>query len=66
MTSILFLIERIYCNYFRSNYLRNKKLFLNFFVRFRNLHSILNILEKKMTLTTDVFFNLRTPKNAVR
>ena len=66
MTSILFLIDTIYCTYFRYNYLKNKKLFLDFFVRFRNLDSILNIFGKNMTLIADVFLNLRTPKNVVR
>ena len=45
MTHILFLIEIIYSNIFRCNYLRNKKLFLNFFFHFRNLHSILKLLK---------------------
>ena len=66
MTSILFLTETIYRNQFRSNYLKNKKLFPNFFLRFRNLHEILNICKKKMTLIADLFPNLRTPKNVVR
>ena len=65
MTSILFLTETIYCNCLRSNYLRNKKYFLNFFARFRNLDSILNIFGEKMTLIAVVFLNLRTPKNVV-
>ena len=30
MTSILFLIETIYCNIFRCSYLKNKKKFSNF------------------------------------
>ena len=62
MTSILFLIETIYCNIFRCNYLRNKKHFPNFFLHFRSLDSILQIFKKKMTLIADVFLNLRTPK----
>ena len=66
MTSILFLIETIYCNIFRCNYVRNKKLSPNFFLNFPNLYSILNIFKKKMTLIADVFLNLRTPKNVVR
>ena len=33
MTGILFLIQRIYCNVFRSNYLK-KKAFSKFFVAF--------------------------------
>ena len=66
MTSILFLTEAIYCNMFRCNYLRNEKPFLHFFVHFLNLYATLNIFKKKMTLWTDVFLNLRTPKNVVR
>ena len=63
MTSIVFLTEAIYCNIFRWNYFRNKKYFLNFFLNFLNLDSILNIFKKEMTLRADVFLNLRTPKN---
>ena len=66
MTSILFLTKTIWRIQFGSNYLKNKKLFLNFFLRFRNLHEILNICRKKMTLIADLFAKLRTPKNLVR
>ena len=66
MTSILFLIEAIYCNIFRCIYLRNEKYFLKFFSHFPNLESISNIFKKKMTLIADVFLNLRTPKYVVR
>ena len=66
MTSILFLTENIWRNQFRSNYLKNKKLFPNFFVRFRNLHEILNILKEKMSFIADLFAKLRTPKNVDR
>ena len=41
---------------------RKKKIFLNFLLNFWNLNSILNILEKKMTLTAFVFPKLRTLK----
>ena len=37
MTSILFLIKTIYCNIFRWNHLRNKKLFLHFYCIFEIL-----------------------------
>ena len=47
MTSILFLIETIYCNLFKCNYLRIKKFCFNFFLHFPNLDWILNIFEKK-------------------
>ena len=55
MASILFLRETIQRNQFRCNYLEIKKLFLNFFLHFWNLVSILNIFKKKMTLIADVF-----------
>ena len=66
MTSILFLTETIQRNQFGCTYLKNEKLFLNFLLRFRNLHSILNIYENKMTFIADSFPILRTPKNVVR
>ena len=66
MTSILFLTENIWRNQFGSNYLKNEKLFLNYFLHFRNLHEILNICKKKMSFIADLFVNLRTPKNVVR
>ena len=67
IASILFLIETIYSNIFRCNYLKKKKkTFLNFFLHFRNLDLILDIFRKKMTLIADVFSILRTPKYLVR
>ena len=45
--------------------LPQKKVFLHLFFDFWNLDSILNIFQQKMTLKSDVFFNLRTPKNVV-
>ena len=45
MTGILFVIVGIYRNQFKSNYLRNKEFFLNFFRHFKNLYQILNILK---------------------
>ena len=66
MTSILFVTENIWRNQFGSNYLKNEKLFFNFFLHFRNLHEILNICKKKMSFIADLFPKLRTPKNVVR
>ena len=66
MTSILFLTENIWRNQFRSNYLKNEKLFLKYFLDFRNLLEILNICNKKMSFIADLFAKLRTPKNVVR
>ena len=66
MTSILFLTEAIYCNIFRWTYLRNEKYFLNIFLHFLNLESILKNFKTMMTLIADVFLNLPSPKNLVR
>ena len=66
ITCTLFLIETIYSNIFRFNYVRNEKYCLNIFSHFLNLDSILNILKKTMTLIADVFLNSRTPKDVVR
>ena len=66
MTSILLLKEIIYCKILRCNYVRNEELFLDFFLLFWNLDSILKIFDVKMTLQDDVFLNLRTPKYVVR
>ena len=66
MTSTLFLIEAIYSNIFRCSYLRNEKYFLNFFLNFLNLDTILKIFKKEMTLRADVFLDLRTRKNRTK
>ena len=60
------LIETIQDSQFKCNYLRNKKHLLNLFPYFSNLYWILNILEKKKSLISDVFPKLRTPKNVVK
>ena len=41
-------------------FIQKKKVFLNFFLLFENLDSILNIFKKKTTLIADVFLNLQT------
>ena len=61
MTSILFLIVRIYSNRLKCNYLKMLMLLLNF----SNLNKILNILEKKMTLAAYVFPKLQNGKITV-
>ena len=66
MTSILVLIEIIWSNHFGRNYLKKEKFFLNFCLTFRNLHLILKIFKKKMTLIADLFPKLRTPENVFR
>ena len=45
---------------------QNKNPFMNFSLDFRNLVSILNIFQKKMTVIADVFLNLQTFKKVVR
>ena len=46
--------------------MKKEKLFLNFFLHFRNVHQILNIFKKKMTFIADLFPKLRTRKDVVR
>ena len=66
MTSIVFSKEASYCKIFTGNDLRNEKHFLNFFLHFLNLDSILKLFKQEMTLIADVFLNWRTPYNVVR
>ena len=47
MTSILFLVETIQYEQFIEIYRKNKKLFLNIFIQFSNLHEILNIFKNR-------------------
>ena len=35
---------------FKRYYLKNKRLFVNFLLQFRNVHAIQNILKKKMSI----------------
>ena len=50
MTSIPAAICRIYRNNFKRNYLKNKRLFLNFLLHFWNAHEIYSIFKKKMSI----------------
>ena len=59
MTSILFLVETIYCNIFRCNYLWKKKHFFHFFLHSRNFHLILNIFKKEDDRHSWCIFELR-------
>ena len=65
MTSILWLIEAILRNQFRYYYLKNKRVFVNFLLHFWNVHEILNIFKKRMTLIADVFPKLPSPKKGI-
>ena len=55
MTSILFVLVRIYCDQFKCHYLKNKTFFLKFLLQFSNPHENLNILKKEMSLKAYVF-----------
>ena len=45
---------------------RKQKVFSNFFFKFWDLHWIVNIFNKKITLIATFFWKLQTPKNEVR
>ena len=73
MTSILFLTEAIYCNIFRSKYLRKEKYFLIFFCFFFAFSNFTFNFEdfqkrdfQKISLVADVFLNLQTRKKVDR
>ena len=53
-------IVRIWSSLFKCNYLKNKKIFLNFLFHLWNLHQILNIFKKKMIVIANVFPKLKT------
>ena len=55
------------CNsQFKCNYLKNKKLFLDFFFHFMNLHQISIILKENMMVIANVLPKLTTIKNLFR
>ena len=66
ITNIVFKTVRICHPQFNSNYLKNKKNFLNFVFHFWCIHQILKIFKEKMTLIANVFLKLQTVKNFVR
>ena len=66
MTSILFGIVRISGSLFKCNYIKNKKILINFLCRLWNLHQILNIFEKKIIAVGNVFPKLETVKDLVK
>ena len=66
MTSTLFVVVRICRNQFKYNKLKIQKLFFNTLHNFWNLHQILNILKKNMTLVAYVFSKLQNVKGMVR
>ena len=66
MTSILFGIVRICRPRLKCNYFWNQKHFVIFLFHFWNLHQTLNILKKKMVVTTTLFQKLPTVKDLIR
>ena len=66
MTSILFEIVKICSSLSKCNYLRNKKVFLIFFLHLWNLHQIWNIFQKEMIVIANVFSRLQTLKDLVK
>ena len=66
MASILFKNVRICNSQFKSNFLKNEKLFLDFLFHFRILHQILNSLKQKIIVIANVFPKLKTLKGLLR
>ena len=60
--SILAVIDRINRYQFKSNYLKNHRVFAIFVLHFLYLHEISNVLKKSMCLKGQVFLKLFTPK----
>ena len=65
MTSILFVIGKIYLKQLKCTYLKKKKLFLIFFHYLLNFDQILNTIFKKMTLIAHVFLKIEAAKVVV-
>ena len=64
MTSIHSAICRIFCNNFKRYYLKNGRLFLDFLLKFWNVHKIYNILKKRIRVLAFLFPNLLFRKEA--
>ena len=64
-TSILVIMERIYCYQFKSNYLKSRRVFAIFVFHCWYLHEISNVLEKNMSLVGQVFLKLLTLKDVL-
>ena len=62
MASIPFKIVTISNSQFKSDYLSNEKLFLNFLFHFWNARQILNILKKRVIIIPNAFPKLETVK----
>ena len=55
MTSIPAALRRIYRNNLKRHYLRNKELFLYFFLHFSNMHEIYSTFKKKLSILAQLF-----------
>ena len=58
MTSIPAAICRIYHNKFKRHYLKNKWLFLDYLLRFWNVHEIYIIFKTEVSIQTYIFQKL--------
>ena len=63
---MLLRIVRICSSLFKSNYLKNEKVFLSFLFHLWNLHEVLNIFKTRPIVRADVFPNFQTVKDLVR
>ena len=64
-TSIVVIMERIYCYQFKSNYLKSLRVFAIFVFHCWYLHETSNVLEKNMSLVGQVFLKLLTLKDVL-
>ena len=62
MTSIPVVICRFSNNKFKRLYLKKKKLFVDFFLHFWNMHEIENIEKKKKSILAQLLPKLLVPK----
>ena len=62
-TSILVIMGRIYRYQFKSNYLKNRRVFAIFVLHVWYLHEILNVLKKNINLIGQVFLKVLTLKD---
>ena len=55
ITCIVAVVERNSRNQFKRNYLKNQKIFLKVLLHFWNLHAIMHILKKTISLMAQIF-----------
>ena len=63
--TILVALERIYSYQFKSNNLKNNRVFAAFSLDFWYLHEIVNLLKKQMSLIGQVFLEFLSPKDVL-